>query len=53
MNERDCNDCGYFKDHLHFSYCSCYERKDIPINKEYNCDEAKTCEFYDDDSWMK
>ena len=53
MVDRSCGDCGYCKEHLHFSYCTCTDRKDIKVSEYFNYSQAKTCEFYDDDSWMK
>ena len=55
MCGRSCENCGYCKEHLDFSYCNCYERKmkDNTVLKNLDYNEAKTCEFYDDDSWMK
>jgi hypothetical protein len=53
MKERSCEDCGYCKEHLYFSYCGCYERQDLVASKSLDYSEAETCEFYDDDSWMK
>jgi len=53
MKDRNCEDCGYCKEHLHFTYCNCTERKDIPISKDFDYGGAKTCKFYDDDSWTK
>jgi len=53
MQDRSCEDCGYCKEHLNFSYCTCPVLKDSKPLKTLNYKKAKTCEFYDDDSWMK
>lgn len=54
MEEKSCYNCGYCKEHLAYDYCQCKERNilngDCFID---NDNEANTCQFYDDDSWMK
>ncbi|MBZ9622904.1 hypothetical protein G9F71_008560 [Clostridium sp. FP2] len=50
MNEKNCTDCGYCKEFPEHSFCQCSDKGSHELTT-YN--EAKNCEYYDDDSWMK
>lgn len=50
IEEKTCEDCGYCKVYPKVTYCVCHDKGGHEI---INYNEAESCNYYDDENWMK